>query len=605
MGTRTLALARSMKNMAEAVTGLEILVVDCTNQDAIAYSTLKNGRGTVAVSFGEHFDGLNEDETRCILYGLFAHEVMHLVRTDFSVLETELPRFKPAERKDRKDLANICEDPAIEYRSREHLSGFLCGCLDKTIEYMSRNSAEIQEGADAYLQYLASMIMFGDLGVLRGEFTFPEAEDAFIRTAPKMLELIENPDSRERFFLSQEIFEDIRPLWEEHNKRLLANAETDSFLKQAGVTETSGDGSGPGSSYSPDADQDDNTSEVSERRRKLVQQILDGKPAAWTGDVPLGDEKFPDMPFSIGEGLQDEARTHEENAEKQIQKEARENARHQEEDNMRPQVRSTYYGEVRYQVRKVDAGDEAEYYRICECLRPDISNMKALLRKAFHTEYARKAYRTSGKVSVARCCGKKMTARVFERRYTPDNTTDLSIVILADQSGSMETKMPFVKDTLVLILEALAPFHIPVKVIGFTQYHESYDADYMHYGSWKNDRKMRSAVAGMQAQGATFLGHAIRYGTEIIRTRKEKNRLFIMITDGQPWHRRYRDAADGVKDCKDAVRELKRYAEVIGIGMFGSDEDVFKDIFKDKTVIVENPSSLTHQLPKLIGKLLK
>ena len=612
---------RSMKNMADAITGLNVTVIDCPMSQGVAFCCKKKKEVIIAVCFDQPFDDLTPEETRCILYGLFAHEVMHLILTDFKYSSDWDDKYPALERKDRHDIFNICEDPSIEWFSSNYISSFLAGCLNKQIEYYYRHSPQIQEcGDDAYLQYIAAMIMFGDMGVLKGNFTFKKARDAFIKTAPMMLKIIEEPDGKKRFDLSQQIFEIIKPLWEEHQDKLYANAETQELLNQMGVTNSSGDEDSGANGSLPGKDDQAalNRRELSKILKRLestdvkddssISEIPDFSDVADlfgnTGRYSPQDMQL-DKPFEIPEQLKQKAEDAFETARKVILQEQRD----EEEKNMwekKPYIHSPYYGDILYNVSKVDGSDPVSYQMALERLKPNIANFKALLRKQLNSSYTKKEYKTSGKLNVGRYCGKKITARVFDRRIMPDNKQDLSIMILVDQSGSMRGNIKGIKDTILLMLESFSNYNIPIKVIGFTT-NSNKDADYFHYGDWKNNAAMRQSIPLIKANGSTFLGHAIRYAGSQLKKRPEKHKVFIVLTDGEPYHRRYCNNNDGFKDCRCAVKEIHKYADVIGIGFYSTkdDEELFKNIFKENAILMEDVSTLIRELPKQLGKILR
>lgn len=631
-------IMRSMRNMAEMLTGMRIALQDCTSEQALAYCYKEKSGAVIAVAFRKNFPDLDEDGKKCILYGLFAHEVMHLLRTDFAYEEQKSEHYKPSERKERHKIFNIFEDPAIEYFSGNSLSKFLCRCLHKTIEYFYRNAPGIDEcGGDAYLQYINAMVLFGDMGVIKGSFTFPEAKDAFVETAPMALKLIEEPNGKKRYDIAQQIFDKICPLWSEHNENVFGGSEMEDLLDKLGITDSKGNADSKNPSESGDSGESD--SDVSKRRRKIVQILeaaeSDGSPsdesaldetssgvsvnqgedgAALSKDkigqelsaLSKQTEKEMEREFSIPAALSEEIKNALEASEKLLEKEIKREQEQEEQNAVDIPVRSPYYGEIKYQTYKEEQQDPDKYQEYLELLRPDISNFKSRLRNIFHNQYSRKDYKTKGKINIPRYCGRKVSARIFEKRTVPDDKANLAVEIMVDQSGSMNQRMEFVTRTVILITESLDEFHIPVKVVGFTTLKADCDADYYHYINWKNNRESRRKIPFMRAGGGTFLGHAIRYGGELIKKRQEQKKLYIVLTDGAPSHKRYANQNDGLKDCRNAVKEISQFSEIIGIGLFQNEKDsmIFQDIFGEKAVIVRDIQDLVRELPRKIGKLL-
>ena len=80
--------------------------------------------------------------------------------------------------------------------------------------------------------------------------------------------------------------------------------------------------------------------------------------------------------------------------------------------------------------------------------------------------------------------------------------------------------------------------------------------------------------------------------------------MFICITDGEPSSAYYRNTADGLNDCRSAVKEIEKSADVIGIGLYDNDDMAFEYIFGKNAVSMSRLDTLITVLPKKIQKLL-
>ena len=98
-------------------------------------------------------------------------------------------------------------------------------------------------------------------------------------------------------------------------------------------------------------------------------------------------------------------------------------------------VESSFYKDVDYEIQDILYGDSNTYTQYVSELFKYITGLRSSFRKIFQEPHSRKEYRTSGRVNAARVCGKKMTARVFERKIKPHDKADLAILILLDESG--------------------------------------------------------------------------------------------------------------------------------------------------------------------------
>lgn len=752
MDVKTISeLIRIMERMGTAITGFPIKVEPITNKyDGIAYSYKDSKKNLIAINFSYDYKGLTEDQVQIILFGLYTHELMHLIRSDFDHKKKALNNYPAAELYDRHKIWNIVEDPAIEYQAPWHVSDYLANCLKKTISYFYDIAEPLEQCAsDAYEEVLAALIMFGDVGVIKGNFQFDSARDAFIECAPIMLTAIEEHDATIRFDKSMEIFDVIHPLWINHNERLFANKSLADMLSKLGITESDGKGTPISNSKNPSLDDENQM-----RRKKIIHLISENQAKEKGIDQPnkknsrITKNSLPDEFYAVdsnnpedgvaisdddyividerdevkesdmntkhsnskddfntsdkteqselsgdtkksssvqtntntnaindsinnqhckknlfsetssndskakqdsdffnknngnssfkkmlGEKIEEISAEEQQHLQldserkinsddtsqlkeilqtfkgilsKEIKKENKEANREIHKEDLFVTVRSPYYKDVKYSIENVESGSEQAYEELSESVKRYILNLSSRLKKIFVDPRAKIEYTTSGKVDVKRLSGRKMTARIFNKQRRTGEKKDIVVVIMVDESGSMSSNIKNVQKTCILLLEALSKFDIPVKVVGFSTRRYT-DAVYCHYGTWKNNSSMRRSVTNMNASGSTFLGHAIRYGGELLRKRTEKHKIFIMITDGIPEYRIYSSKNDGCNDCKYAITDIKKYAHVIGIGIFKNKQDSnpFQFIFKEDGLVMNETSQLLIELPKLMAKIFK
>ena len=279
-------------------------------------------------------------------------------------------------------------------------------------------------------------------------------------------------------------------------------------------------------------------------------------------------------------------------------------------ENINPDVSGPYYSNYPYVTQKVKEVDNITYSTLNTTeIKQYTLNFQSSLSKIFKDPRLKKDYKTNGRLSVKRYSG-KATARVFYKTTHPDNKADIAIVILLDQSGSMRSSVDKMKQTMIILLNALRKFpEVSIKVIGFTSLGN--DVNYFHYGKsnkWTNIEEVVKSVMKLEARGGTFLGHAIRYSAKLLKKRPEKHKIFICVTDGYPEHGDvYRSISEGVADCKMAVNEVKKFSDVIGVGMYfdSRQKEWFENIFQESCVSMTDLENLTRELPKRIRKILK
>ena len=659
---------------------------------------------TPNILIGTRFEfqgGLSVEEAVQILYGVFAHEVLHLLLTDFGYSFEHISKYPKDEQEVRQTVMNIIEDPAIEYLRSERLPSALNVDLDRAIRYFTEQEDPIdQAGSTKLSQLLNAMIQFGDLGYVKGRFTYPEAERLFGEIAPMMNQAISSPAFKERFSIGMKIADKVLPLYKEGGMPNLAskrnyskkaksmkgidrNGETKSPKENAAaqarkltvhLIDGEGEanvGTGCNSELAPEvtdlyvaesqnggsgesvvsALQGRDVTVIDERRNQETLKKKESVPAredlsgfqkesgtdsntdsnADSGKDALQktDESFEERVRRVLEKVRDYAAENhaEEGAgtdEKErlleiqslLQKEAAVMASETVKaktkrvtGDIHPEVISPYIEKnVPYHtvtINSCPATDEA----LCKLLqdkdmRNYISGLKASFMRIFRQKEARKEYKTNGHIDAARVSGRKVTARIFSKRRLPEDKSDLSVLILVDESGSMCRATERLKQTLILILEAFRPCGVKVKIVGFET--ERSENIFRHFGGngWENTRSLESACMSLRAFGGTFLGHAIRYGGTLLKNSPERKKMFICITDGEPSSAYYRNTADGLNDCRSAVKEIEKSADVIGIGLYDNDDMAFEYIFGKNAVSMSRLDTLITVLPKKIQKLL-
>lgn len=278
-----------------------------------------------------------------------------------------------------------------------------------------------------------------------------------------------------------------------------------------------------------------------------------------------------------------------------------------------PGVPSPYFGNVDYRTEVISSSGAAKKSLSILQMDTDLRRYSASLKSSFHKIFNQKCkqkeYKTNGKLDGARVAGRKITARIFAKTTKPENKSDLSVVMLIDESGSMRNYEYRVRQTVVMLLEAFRPYDVKVKLIGFTSI--SGDPVYRHYGDkgWKNTKELEEAATRMKTGGGTFLGHAIRYAGLLLKNRPEKGKIFICLTDGEPSANYYKTSQDGMNDCRAAVKNIERFADVIGIGLYSEtdkrSQDMFQYIFAKNAVTMSNLEELIKVLPQKIKKIIE
>ncbi|MCR5670686.1 MAG: VWA domain-containing protein [Butyrivibrio sp.] len=238
---RQRALASSLGRTGSSLLKTVHVSVQWLDDDNLGYTSMGSKNAcTVHVAWNhEYMNDLTESEKDALRTGVFAHEMLHQLLTNFSYTNRVTEKMSRAEAGIFMAFANTIEDPAIEYFASECFGGRLLEALKFSIKHIYKLSPGIEKSPNAFSQLINALINFGDMGIVKGTWTFPEAREYFAKIAPLYNEAITTPDSKKRIDYAKECMELTRPLWEEAVKeqeffeKLLD--ELAEFLKRNGA----------------------------------------------------------------------------------------------------------------------------------------------------------------------------------------------------------------------------------------------------------------------------------------------------------------------------------------------------------------------------------
>lgn len=158
---------------------------------------------------------LNEHGKRAFRTGVAVHEFMHQMITDFVILNRALISLPPTEKKILHEIQNYVEDARIEHFAYQFIGGQYLKCLQFAVAWTYKTSPRLEEMQTPFEQFMMAIQHFGDMGIPKGKFTFPEARECFEKIAPIFYQATLETNSRKVMKYSKEIFEESRPLWQD------------------------------------------------------------------------------------------------------------------------------------------------------------------------------------------------------------------------------------------------------------------------------------------------------------------------------------------------------------------------------------------------------
>ena len=179
-------------------------------------------------------------------------------------------------------------------------------------------------------------------------------------------------------------------------------------------------------------------------------------------------------------------------------------------------------------------------------------------------------------------------------------------MLLIDESGSMcGDRTQCARVAAIGLAEVFGNLNIPISIIGFTADESRHSAVHYHYLHWKNTQKERLKLLGLTARKNNFDGYSIRYASQLLAKRPEKNKLMIVISDGQPACHYYPSMLTGVTDTSQAIREASKKVDIIGVAIDNSDTEILYGMYKNHFVHIANVRELFSQLSGVIKNKIK
>lgn len=677
----------------------------------------------------ELFEGLTEEQKYAAREGIGVHEILHQLLTDFDYEEFVIMSLPANERKIFSSIANILEDPAIEYFAGNYFGGHKLKSLQFIIHHTWKVSPGISEPIQGLFgkqtpspfgQLTRALIHFGDMGMLKGKFESKEAEEIFYKIIGRFYEGVVEPLGENRVRIAKEIFDETRPLWEkdleEAEKMEKLMEELSKILSDKFSGEMTGSGSGEsGESGESSGSSSSGKSSKDKRRQDMVKKS--GSGSGKKGDKKDGEDsssgskgdkngKDKNGKDKNGKGKDSKNESSDGSSKEKGGKDSQDgnggkdgkdgqNSQNNQNSSSDSEANSSdsdsnsnagqeripandgdgrvekndaaiyehgdegeesTYDEMEYELSEADIeyireesekihdrySDEtsdsvsdtatpenfpietpalrgksclnknvsndrdisAEYDRLLSKLSPQIRATVQQIKKIIEQDYESKVFKASGKINFDRLNSGRLTPTVFQRRVEPNGKRNLAVGILVDESGSMSSsgKYTAAGQSCVALAEIFNKLEIPVYVMGFTADMDGYDIVHYHYMKWNNTLHNRQKLLNISARYNNCDGYSIRYMTKILRKRKEKNKLLIVLSDGQPAARDYRD---GIADTKAAIREARKHSHVLGVAIGNSDTETINNMYERNFLHISNVGDLFYGLSNELKNIFK
>lgn len=580
--------------LAIGISGREIKIVDIPPAEKeLGYTS--QGNTIHLANDHEIIKDLDFEHKLIFIKGIFAHELMHQLNTNFKAFEKKANSIAKFEREIYCEIFNIMEDPAIEYWASSFFGGHLLTSLQYAVDYLYRQSPPIEKYSDPFVQFMNAFVQYGDGGMLIGDFTSNEAKEYFYKALPYFDKAIQEPNSAKRVEYAYEVFCLTKPLWINAAKeakefqRLLDNIKR--FMKEAGKGKEASS-EAPVFPIAPKK----NSLNSNDKKKKELQEKTKNKDASnMSSEMPpayvLSSDEIKNIKAEIEECA------------KESEKKSKEMTNDTQIEDYSAELKSKY-GSVKCNNIVVTAQHnyEEEYQKILIPMKNEINTLTKQLKRIFRRDQENKEYRANGKVNIKRLSNSRMTARVFEKRIVPADNSDIAIELVVDNSGSMGgVRIETARKAIIALSEVFGNLNIPIKVLAFTADCMGYDVIHYHYINWKNNMYERMKLLQLSSYSRNFDGYSIRYATKELSKRNEKHKIMIVISDGKPSSTYYVNRESGITDTSNAIREANKKVTVIGVAI-GSDVNTLYKMYGEHFIHIKNINELFNKLGQIIRK---
>lgn len=570
--------------MAKAKTGVNINVVfdDCVDT---AYT---NGN-TITISSGKSkvFDHINEKDKPLFIAGLFAHELMHCIKTPFAEMKTLCEgKYKKEICKFRK-IINVLEDPAIENFSSWFQGGYLTEGIKYVNECLFKEGPEIEtigtkpeqcipDDLIDYMQWETAMLYYGWTRKLKNDFSSDKAKRVFYDNFELYNKIINEADNHDRLMLQEEYYQIV--------------------VKEFGLDNIPNENKnecGYGSDCNRSGGQTD--SDLSQAAQSFSDQMQNGKNSSSTSSGLCPST-------GTGEG---KANPSNENGSgnNESDKEARRSAEKKHKDSLK-NLNAQLDNAKKQVLKKVndfknaykESGIISEqhgdlYVEYKSKNMPYIKQLSSSWKRLLTKDMQGKTFAASGNFNLDRyACKGHQTVNFFEKNKLPEEKFEAAVCILFDISGSMENWMKTAMSQVQVLVESLTDIGVDSCVIPFSNTTHVLK-------EW--GKPLKSFY--LDAYGGTNTTDAVLLALNTLKYKDAKNRLCILITDGEP---------NDSSTASAAIMELSKYCDIytILVNCFNDAGylDYLKHIFGNSFIFNEDIAELNKTLtPKIRHSLRK
>jgi Nitric oxide reductase activation protein len=193
--------------------------------------------------------------------------------------------------------------------------------------------------------------------------------------------------------------------------------------------------------------------------------------------------------------------------------------------------------------------------------------------------------------------------RVFYKNNLPNDTPEITVGLLLDESGSMCAcdRATYARATAIILHDFCNALQIPVMIYGHST---GSGVDLYSYAEFDTiDQNDKFRLMDISARSSNRDGAALRYMMERIKKRPEEVKLLIIVSDGQPADAGY-GGSEAEADLRGIAKECEKNGVLLVAAAIGSDKEninrIYGDAFMDITDLNQMPIKLAEKIKKYI-----
>lgn len=194
--------------------------------------------------------------------------------------------------------------------------------------------------------------------------------------------------------------------------------------------------------------------------------------------------------------------------------------------------------------------------------------------------------------------------KIFTKSVPAKKGFDMAVALLLDESGSMDNadRYKYAQAAAIILQDFCYRLHIPLMVYGHSTSGNQVDLySYAEFDAFRDDDRYR--LVDIQARRCNRDGAALRYASQYLLKRPERNKILILISDGKPSHTNY-SGKDAEEDLRAFHSDFIRCGGLFIAAAIGDDKDtihrIYGQSFMDITDLSSFPLRLTQYLKRHI-----